>query len=147
MRIAAINVRYADNEKALEAQMKDLQAAHTDFNAKVDHILSITTLPARVEQAKQMKVTADRYAKNVAANAAARSELIVLDAKGEGQLTSADAARISELNDAIQKASRANIPAAIALTKVTDEIVAATTKAADVSQAEAAQRVSSATFM
>jgi len=147
MRIAAINVRYADNDKALEAQMKDLQAGHADFNAKVDHILSLTTLPARVEQAKQMKVTADSYAKNVAANAAARRELIALDAKGDGQLTSADAARISELNDAITKASNANIPAALALTKITDEIVAATTKAADVSQAEAAQNVSFASFM
>ncbi|MCW5692856.1 MAG: HAMP domain-containing protein [Pseudolabrys sp.] len=147
MRIAAINVRYADNEKALEAQMKDLQAAHADFDAKVDHILSLTVLPARVEQAKQMKVTADSYAKNVTANATARRELIALDAKGEGQLTSADAARISELNDAILKASNANIPAAIALTKVTDEIVAATSQSATVSQAEAAQSIGFASLM
>ena len=95
MRIAAINVRYAENDKALEAQLKDLQAAHSDFSAKVDHILTLTVLPARVEQAKQMKTTADSYAKNVAANAAGRRELIALEAKGEGQLTSADAARIS----------------------------------------------------
>ena len=147
MRIAAINVRYAENEKALDAQMKDLKAAHSDFDAKIDHILSLTVLPARVEQAKQMKVTAEAYVKNVAANAAARTELLAIAAKGGGQATPNDATRIAELNEAIQKASNANIPAAIALTKITDEIVTATTKSAEISQAEAAQSIGFASFM
>jgi len=146
MRVAAVYVRYSDDPKALEDQANEIKKEHAEFNKIVDRIAAATTLPARVEQIKKMKADAALYAKITVDNAALRRELTAIQSKaGAGERTEADAARVKEINAALDRAAPVAIPAALGIIKATDEIVEATSKAAGLSQEAAQQAVNYST--
>jgi methyl-accepting chemotaxis protein len=148
MRIAATYIRQANDIKSLETQFDDYKKAYAEFLERVDHIAATTTVAARIEQTKQMKTNSAIYAKVVGDLQTGRREIIAIQDKAKGgALSEADKARIDELEDSAAKGAVQAIPAAQAIVKMTDEIVVATTKAAEDSQAEAQQAVSFASLV
>ncbi|MBS0249357.1 MAG: HAMP domain-containing protein, partial [Proteobacteria bacterium] len=148
MRIAATYIRQASDIKSLETQFDDYKKAYAEFIEKVDHIASTTTIPARIEQTKQMKANSAIYAKVVGDLQAGRREIIAIQDKAKGgAMSDADKARIAALEDSASKGAVLAIPAAQSIIKMTDEIVAATTKAANESKAAADQAVSFANLV
>jgi methyl-accepting chemotaxis protein len=148
MRIAATYIRQANDIKSLETQFGDYKKAYAEFVEKVDHIASTTTIPARVEQTKLMKTNGAIYAAVVGDLQAGRREIIAIQDKAKGgALSEADKARIDQLEDSAAKGAVKAIPAAQAIIKMTDEIVIATTKAAEESKAAAQQAVNFASLV
>lgn len=148
MRIAATYIRQANDIKSLDTQFDDYKKAHAEFLAKIDHIASTTTVAARIEQAKQMKANSEIYASVVADLQAGRREIIDIQSRAKGgPLSDADTARIAELEASAAKGAERAIPAAQSIIKMTDDIVVSTSKAAEVSQAEARQAVDFATLV
>jgi len=148
MRIAATYIRQANDIKSLETQFDDYKKAYAEFVERVDHIASTTTVASRIEQTKQMKANSAIYAKVVSDLQAGRREIIAIQDKAKaGALSEVDKARIAELEDSAAKGAAQAIPAAQAIITMTDEIVVATTKAAEESKTEAQQAISFANLV
>ncbi len=143
MRVAALYVRYADDPKALEEQGNEINKEHAGFEKIIDRIAAAATTASVVEQIKKMKADAALYAKITVNNSALRREMLAIQSKaGAGERSQTDAARLKELGTMIENAAPVAIPAALGIIKAADEIVEATSKAADRSQAEAQQAIS-----
>jgi methyl-accepting chemotaxis protein len=148
MRIGALAVRNAQSIKALDSGLSDYQTAYAELLSSLDHIAKTTTLAARADQIKKMKANGEIYAKVVGDLAQSSREILTIKARAsEAPLSEADTDRIAQLNAAADKGAKLAIPAALDIINQTDDIVAATSTAADRSKAEALNAIDYSTNM